>query len=334
MAIKAPSTFMIVLVCLILGLAGGAAGVWSWLASVHEGDMALMRQQLQDKEMLVSDTIQQAQQTKERLMVLEDERTQLQAKISGLTQELKQAQTDLERTLDQLAESQDRYDRLTAQQQRLEDELTSMKEDLKVAEDIADEAQTIQDALNRQLRKFRNRYTVLDRDYSVVIERLKALEEQGSRLPQRIADSSLMVPQSSELPIIMNTISTPTVTYQPTLESGERADYKVDPKEVLVELNRVVVDREQENRNRNIQAQVIDVDVPNQFIVIDKGSAQGVRVGMEFEVRHGSQLVGRLRVIRTRDSLSACDVLNAFSKGSITPGDAAVYQEENQRASL
>ena len=73
-----------------------------------------------------------------------------------------------------------------------------------------------------------------------------------------------------------------------------------------------------------IRGRVLEVNRMHNFVVLDKGSEDGVRAGMRFDVLRAMQPVGQATVIRVRPQLAACDLVPAGTPGLVQVGDLAV----------
>lgn len=73
-----------------------------------------------------------------------------------------------------------------------------------------------------------------------------------------------------------------------------------------------------------VRGRLVEVNDPHNFVVVDQGSQDGVRVGMAFDIVRGTNTVGRATVVRVRPHLSACDIVRAKTPGPLQSGDLAV----------
>jgi len=95
-----------------------------------------------------------------------------------------------------------------------------------------------------------------------------------------------------------------------------------------VELPPIIVRKNQPPTLELVRGRVLDVNTPHHFIVVDKGSRDGVRAGLVFNVMHGDILVGQATVARVRPQLSACDMVRTNTSAQIRVGDQAVQSGE------
>jgi len=57
-------------------------------------------------------------------------------------------------------------------------------------------------------------------------------------------------------------------------------------------------------------AKIISIDKENNFVVVNAGQADNLKIGDEFQVYRDGKNVGFVEVIQTRDRISACDIKN------------------------
>lgn len=67
--------------------------------------------------------------------------------------------------------------------------------------------------------------------------------------------------------------------------------------------------------------QVVVINKEYDFIVMNLGKSQGLSVGQEFQVVHGDQVLGRVKVEKVYDELSAATILPDSKKDSMREGD-------------
>ena len=91
-----------------------------------------------------------------------------------------------------------------------------------------------------------------------------------------------------------------------------------------VELPPIIVRKGQAGVSPPVQGQVVEVNESHGFIVVDKGSLDGVRIGMIFTILRGGTVVGRASVVRVRPQLCASDIVRAGTPGSLEVGDVAI----------
>lgn len=92
-----------------------------------------------------------------------------------------------------------------------------------------------------------------------------------------------------------------------------------------MELPPIIVRKGQAGMSSAVRGRLVEVNEPHQFIVVDKGSADGVQMGMMFDIVRGAgTVIGRAAVVRVRPQLSACDIVRKQTTEPLQVGDVAV----------
>jgi len=161
--------------------------------------------------------------------------------------------------------------------------------------------------LEQSAARLRERLALLDRDYRKVAEQLAGLQtapHPGVSVVSSYGPSATQPTGSAE-------------TNQqglPSLIAG------------TVELPPIIVRKDRAGMSIPVRGRLVEVNEPHAFVVLDKGSLDGVHVGMVFDVVRGSSTVGRATVVRVRPQLSACDVLRQHTVGPLQSGDEVVQR--------
>ncbi len=66
--------------------------------------------------------------------------------------------------------------------------------------------------------------------------------------------------------------------------------------------------------HRRVDGKVVSVNEENNFVIVDAGEKQGVRLGDFLDVYRGDEHIGRLEVIQVRPDISAADLKDQWSK--------------------
>jgi hypothetical protein len=69
------------------------------------------------------------------------------------------------------------------------------------------------------------------------------------------------------------------------------------------------------------EGQIVVVNREYDFIVMNLGKNQGLSVGQEFQIIRGSEVLGKVKVEKIYDELSAAAILPESKKSSIREGD-------------
>jgi hypothetical protein len=177
--------------------------------------------------------------------------------------------------------------------------------------------------LTRSAGRLRARLALLDRDYRQVAERLAHLQGSSglvasTAVPVYSAGSSTVVsvagptPQPPSLPQEMPAPAAPVFASS----TG------------TVELPPIIVKKDRAGISMPLTGRLIEVNEPHGFVVVDRGSQDGVRVGMVFEILRAHVSVGRARVVRVRPNLAACDLVRAQTGSPMLIGDTVVQRTD------
>jgi hypothetical protein len=241
---------------------------------------------------------QQARAGEAERQRLEERSTSLRTQLSSVTEELGQARVRLEDATRQAEE-------LSRTRGQLMGEVSSLRD---AHETVQQRAQRLEEAnadLEGAVDRLRLRLEFLDRDYRQAVEQLA---KQPSPAPAVPADVARM-PEP------------PATRAETAAEPPSRA-----ASAGAVELPPIVVRTHQAYVASPISGRVLEVNAAHGFVVVDRGSEDGVRVGMTFDILRGPDPVGRVAVMRARPNLAACDVIRAHTPGSLRPGDAVVQR--------
>ncbi len=259
----------------------------------------------------------QVQAVTEKLGTVQSERADLEKKSVQLKSQLETVTTEVERTKKDLAQAQDRYDRLSAKHAELESELTYLRAERDAAKQAAEHARTAQDDLERTVVRLRGRMELLDRDYKKLASSLESLNQATRPGLNVLADSTWGPLQT---PAVLADSSSSAATAQPAA-----AAVSGSPEPAVVELSSVHVSREQDGLRSSVSGQVVEVNAPHRFVIVNKGSNDGVEAGMVFNVLHDTVPVGQVRASRVRPGLTACDVITS---AAVQVGDVALQRTQ------
>lgn len=238
----------------------------------------------------------------QQLTSLQTERKTLEERLASVRTQLASATGDLEKTRASLAD-------LTAQHEQLATERSALHVQVATITSERDEARLKSmrlaqrnDEATRALSRMRERFALLTRDYKQVSDKLAAIESTP--------------PPSINL---VGTVGSPELSAPPAFAASAPAG--------AVELPPIVVRTDGEaSSGAAVRGRLLDVNPMHNFVVVDKGSQDGVRVGMEFDILRGSASIGRATVVRVRPKLSACDIVRSKTSSQLQAGDTAVQR--------
>jgi peptidoglycan hydrolase CwlO-like protein len=162
--------------------------------------------------------------------------------------------------------------------------------------------------LSRQLKSLNNRRAALEKKIQNLQEGKSSLEDKLGQMESTLAD------KVSQIDSLKNGLD--------LAKSGKAQPVSDRKPASSVELPAIVVRSTAPSAEENIKptpfnpsGKVLAVNPDNNFVVIDLGSAAGVKIGNTFNVYRDGKPVALLEVIQVRDSISACDI----KKKSVSP---------------
>ncbi len=233
------------------------------------------------------------------------ERTALGERLSTLRAQLAETSKDIEHSREVLQDMQRSYETVTKERDQLQTQLASVTSE----RDNIHKEQVVLEGnkkdLERSVSRLRERLALLDRDYQKLSQQL----EQVRATP---------APSLS----VIGAIGPGSAGASVAAENEPVAGSPIS--QAIVELPPIMVRKDQAGMAVPVRGRVLDVNDQHDFLVVDKGSVDGVRVGMAFDIVRGANTVGRASVVRVRPQLSACDIMRAKTPGPVQSGDVAV----------
>jgi predicted nuclease with TOPRIM domain len=225
-----------------------------------------------------------------------------QLKQQGLTLDLELKNVKRER--DDLARgveySQRMIDSLTADLVREKKDKINIQDSLRL---IRSENST----LRQQLRSLSSRKEGLERQ-------LMSLEQKKSELERKLTQmETVLTDQVSNINVLRDQLEIVRSTVPKASSSAQPS----------VELPPIVVQPQGQGFGQRADAslgEVVSVNKENNFVVIDLGESAGLKVGDRLNVYRQDKVIAVIKVIRTRRTISACDIERELLPISI--GDA------------
>ena len=260
----------------------------------------------------------------QQLAGLQTQRKSLEERLTSLKTQLTSSSTDLEQARVQLQDLQDRYQRVEGERSKLQEQVAALTNERDQSNHDVQRLDQNNAELARSLAHMRERLAMVERDYRQAMDKLSQVE-------------SVPIP-GLDLGVPHGTMSTPSVPLpgadaSPANTSAGKplASSSVSMIPGAVELPPIIVRSDQAGMLLTVRARVLEVNDPHNFVVLDKGSEDGVRVGMTFDLLRGAGMVGKATVVRVRPQLSACDVIRSKTPGPLQIGDIAVQSAGNSR---
>lgn len=301
-------------------LLGGVVIVVAGVAAVSASQVSGLKSQLFDRQRHIQNLSAQNQQLQQELAAVQTDRRDVEARLNDVRKELLSTTTELGRLRATVAELQSRYDTMAEERARMDARISELSRERDRAKEQARQLEDEKLDLERTAGRLRDRFAMLDRDYQQVAMRLEALEREralAASIPQTVASSN---------PVTRITVPAPEPVKAVAAEGHPKSEARGTKDPRSVELPPIVVRKDQASVASTSQGKVVEVNDQHQFVVVDKGSQDGVLLGMTVEIVRGTNRVGRARVVRVRTSMAACDIIRSETVGPIQVGDAVILQ--------
>ena len=306
-------------------------GLLALLGIVVVSTMQLFRlkQQLAEREQTVATLTARNDELQQQLAAIEEERKSIESRLNEMRTQLSSATSEVTRLRTEMTSLQTRYESLSSEKTEIEGRATRLTQERNEAQEHARELDAEKQDLERASSRLRERFTLLDRDYQRLASQLASLEESRTSPVTSAAFSvggasgmDAGAPMGSSIaparPAASMAMSSASAAIDKTGQAGMDGQ--------TVELPPIVVRKEQAGTGLPIRARLVEVNVGHRFMVIDKGSNDGVRVGMTFDVVRGGATVAQASVVRARPQLAACDLITSRSPETPQVGDLAIQR--------
>ncbi|HEX9780615.1 MAG TPA: hypothetical protein VGB20_05305 [bacterium] len=281
---------------ILLFLAAGVFGVIGFLeAKKAERHSEALQQELAQREQELVAFEGENQRLTQQLDRLRQERTELQRRAKLLDQQLEATAQDLSQIEEQLAQAGERREQLADVKAELESELAYVRAERDMAQGEAEEAERQEEELARAIEEVRVKLDAVKRDHAALASKLA---EGGGRM-------------ASGVRMLSDSRSGPSGRLNILVDSGAAHTAPTEDPEAMPELDMASLREQDTPGGPTIHGQLVQVNDTHGFVVLNKGSSDGVEVGMLFEVFRESLPIGRVRAIRVRNRVSACDVLTS-----------------------
>jgi chromosome segregation ATPase len=229
------------------------------------------------------------EKVREQLKDLEINNDQLKRQGLTLGLELKNVKRERDDLARGVEYSQRMIDGLSADLVREKKDKLNIRETLKL---IRSENST----LRQQLRSLSSRKVTLERQ-------LQSLQQEKAGLQRKLTQmETVLTDQVSNINVLRDQLEIVRKTVpKPTTSSAESA----------VELPPIIVQPQGQGFGQAqsvAPGEVVSVDKENNFVVIDLGESAGLKVGDRLNVYRRDKVIAVVKVIRTRKTISACDI--------------------------
>ena len=260
---------------------------------------------------------------------LEREREDLKKEIATLSAQVEDA-ANANRSLQQeIGNLKRKVEDISREKEAVQDKIKTITEERDdLVEKLKAKARVESDneTLKQQMRTLNESKSELDK-------KLSALQKENSDLNNKLSETEKLleakqqaqVEASQDLPLVV-TSSGKSIELEPIVV---RAQSEVAPAQAasynaaaVKEADQSKMAQESSLAQEEITAlgKILAVNKDNNFVVIDAGEESGLRVGDPLQVWRENFLVANLKVVQTRNKISACDIKAEFSQ--IKVGDS------------
>jgi hypothetical protein len=275
-----------------------------------------LKRDLREREQRVALLSAETDTLKQQLSDVELARQGLESRLSDMRIQMTSASNEREQLRSAVSELRLQADALASEKNRLESQASRLTQERDAATTRLESLESENVVLSDSAVKLRNRLTLLDRDYQSLQEDIVALR---SAPPASSAAAASPVKVSGRAMGVLSEPVTPVGSWPaaapPVVASMPRDSIELPP---------IVVRKGHAEAMRSIRSRVVDANEEHGFVVLDKGSDDGIQSGMAFEILRGDQAVGQVTAIRVRSRLSACALVGSRSSSFPKVGDSAI----------
>ena len=269
-----------------------------WRLSEETREVGRLKEEAKRDQAQVVELESRNQELTRQLSNLQSERKTLGERLASSSAQLASATSDLEQSRAGLEESKNHNDELAQERVQLQGQLTN--------------AISERGRLKQQLQRLAEENSTLKQAAGRVRERMTLLERDSRQLASQQAEQQAAPAASQGAPQTIPSVDPSAVNAPPPKIPG------------TFELPPIVVREDRGTASASVRGRLVEVNEPQDFVVVDKGSDEGVRAGMTFDLLRGTRAVGRATAVRVRPHLSACDIVHGQTPGPLHVGDVAV----------
>lgn len=288
-------------------------GGFALLSVVQLGSL---KRDLREREQRLALLSAETDTLKQQLSDVELARQGLESRLSDMRIQMTSASNEREQLRSAVSELRRQADGLESEKNRLESQASRLTQERDAATTRLESLESENVVLSNSAVKLRNRLTLLDRDY-------QSLQEDIIKLRSAPPASSAAA-AAPAVRVSGREMGSPSEPVTPVGSSPAAAAPAVHAARDSIELPPIVVRKGYAEAMRSIRSRVVDANEEHGFVVLDKGSDDGIQSGMAFEILRGDQAVGQVTAIRVRSRLSACALVGSRSSSFPKVGDLAI----------
>lgn len=288
------------------------AGVLAIVLLVQVQQGLQLKRELQLAQRQVGELTQQTQSLTQQLDQSLGDRKRLGEQVETLRKQFGSAEAQLDAARRQAAELEEKFQQMSSERTELQTKFASLTDEHAQQQQRLRDTEEQKADLERSVTHLRQRLALLKRDYGRLQEQLNAMQSMSQVNTGVVSVSGPMTPGAAMMA-------------QAAPASLPRLA------EATMELPPIIVRKDQAGMMMPVRGRVVEVNDAHRFLVLDKGSEDGVRVGASFDLVRGSSTVGRARAVRVRPRLTACDVVKSNTPGPVHVGDLALERASAAR---
>ncbi len=208
-----------------------------------------------------------------------------------------------------------RLDETQQAKSRSETELTQLRQELTQTKDALTQAAASQDSLTHSVEDREKEINRLTKD----LEQIRTQDKDiGTQLSELQRERETMKQQLADLERSKGDLETKVVALSdhPSVELDKVMVGGAQPAGSAATVLPVSA-----TTKGSASGQIVVVNKEYDFIVMNLGKSQGLSIGQEFQVVRGDQVLGKVKVEKVYDELSAAAILPESKKDSIHEGD-------------
>ena len=248
--------------------------------------------------------VSQNQTLTQQLSASQTERNTLDERVFSLGVQLSAASSELQRANERLAAAEQLAAKLSQTEAVLQEQVEATSKAKKAQQAAEQEAQRLKGdkaSLARSVDRLRAQLILLERERRDLATQLTMLQ---------------FTPHPG-VNVVGATQPTGDSSAVPSAGSSQGQ---------AVELLPVVVRKGQNEPLPVVSGHLVDVNEQHQFVIIDKGTMDGVREGMMFNILRSDTPIGLVTAVRVRPQLTACNIMRTVSPQPLRVGDLAVQR--------
>lgn len=230
------------------------------------------------------------------------------------------AQAEKEELKTRMGEIQDAKSKADDELLRIRKEFTQLKDDLAQAMGVKDTLSRSVEDREKEITRLTKELEQAQQDSKRVTTQVTDLQNERDAIKQQLADLEQAKGQLEAK--VMELTERPTVELEKVTVGGEtRAAAGSTGTSAATAPASAAVRTVSASTNPTGSGQIVVVNREYDFVVVNMGKNQGLTVGQECQILRDNQVLGRVKLEKVYDELSAAAILPESKKDSIREGD-------------